>query len=160
MNTIIIRELDGIDIPDNAFMLDLRTREIKDCAGCWACWMKTPGRCAHKDMDDFYTAFLQADKAMFFISVSCDFVSGRLKTLFDRLIPILLPYTSWKTGESIHDPRYERYPDIEVYYQGSFSSEEARNLYEEYVNRVFYQFHCKTIAIEPLGEYIRGGMAI
>jgi len=158
MNTVIIRELADINIPEADFVLDLLTREVRDCTGCWSCWMKTPGRCAFKDLDDFYTAFLRADKAMFFIGVSCDFVSGRLKTLFDRLIPHALPYTTWKTGESIHEPRYERYPDVEVYFQGAFSCEDARQLYVDYVKRVFYHFHINIIAVKPVGEYIHGGV--
>ena len=160
MRTVVISEVDSIHIPGNTFMLDLNARAIKDCAGCWSCWQKTPGRCAFKDLDDFYTAFLQADKAVFFIGASCDFVSGRLKTLFDRMIPHYLPYTSWKTGESMHLPRYERYPDVEVYYQGAFSSESARHLFEEYLARVFYQFHIKRAVIKPLGGYEQCGVAI
>lgn len=160
MKTVVISEVDGIRIPEKTFVLDLNMREIKDCAGCWTCWQKTPGRCAFKDLDDFYTAFLHADKAVFFTGVSCDFVSGRLKTLFDRMIPHYLPYTSWKTGESMHVPRYDRYPDIEVYYQGTFSSGDAQQLYEEYLARVFYQFHIKRTVIKPLGEYEQDGVAI
>jgi len=160
MKTVVIREVDGIDIPDAAFVLDLNRREIRDCAGCWSCWQKTPGRCAFKDLDDFYTAFIQADKVVLLIGVSCDFVSGRLKTLFDRLIPHFLPYTTYKTGESMHVPRYDHYPDIEVFYQGTFSSEEARRLYEEYLDRVFYQFHIQKTIIKPVEEYIQGGAAV
>lgn len=160
MKTIVICEVDGIHVPDSAFVLDLNVREIKDCAGCWSCWQKTPGRCAFKDLDDFYTAFLQADKAVFFINVSCDFVSGRLKTLFDRMIPHYLPYTAYKTGESMHLPRYDRYPNVEVYYKGAFSSDKARQLYEEYLARVFYQFHITNTRIRPANEYTQDGVAV
>lgn len=160
MKPVVISELDGVRIPDNIFRLDLNVREIRDCAGCWSCWQKTPGRCAFKDLDDFYAAFLQADKAIFFIGVSCDFVSGRLKTLFDRMIPHYLPYTTHTTGESMHEPRYDRYPDVEVYYQGTFSNDEARQLYEEYLARVFYQFHIKKTVIKPMGNYVQGGVAV
>ncbi len=160
MKTVVIYEAGGVHIPDSTFVLDLNAREIRDCTGCWSCWKKTPGRCAFHDLDDFYAAFLQADRVVLFAGVSCDFVSGRMKTLFDRMIPHYLPYTSYKTGESMHVPRYDRYPDIEVYYQDTFSSHEARQLYEEYLARVFYQFHVKRTLIKPADAYVQGGIAI
>lgn len=151
MKTAIVRELEHIpDHPDAFHVLDLVEQEVRDCTGCWTCWQKTPGRCAFHDLDAFYKAFLQADRVIFYIGVSCDFVSGRIKTLFDRMIPHYLPYTGYKTGESMHVPRYDRYPDVEVYYDGSFSDEESRQLYEEYLARVFYQFHIPKARIQPL----------
>lgn len=161
MKTVVIREIEKVTIPnDTIFELDLTEHKIKDCMGCWSCWQKTPGQCAFHDLDDFYRAFLQADKAVFYTGVSCDFISGKLKTLFDRMIPHYLPYTSYKTGESMHVPRYERYPDVEVYYRGSFSDDEAKKLYEEYLTRVFYQFHIQNIHIQPLSEHIEKEVAI
>lgn len=158
MKTIIVNEREHIPVPpdsvpsDVTFVLDLTSREIKDCLGCWTCWMRTPGRCAFHDLDDFYRAYLHADKVIFYIGVSCDFVSGKLKTLFDRMIPHFLPYTNYVTGESMHDTRYEHYPEIEVSYKGVFESREAQILYEEYLNRVFYQFHNHRISIHPENE--------
>ena len=159
MKTVVICEIDGIDTPEADFILDLSAREIKDCTGCWSCWQKTPGRCAIKDLDDFYTAFIGADRVVMFIGVSCDFISGYLKTLFDRMVPHYLPYTVYQTGESMHVPRYERYPDVEIYYRGTFSNSEARQLYEEYLRRATYQFHVKRTVIQPVEAYAKGGTA-
>lgn len=145
--------------PDD-FVLDLQANTIKDCAGCWCCWQKTPGRCAFKDLDEFYKAFLRADKAVFHIGVQNDFVSVTLKSLFDRMIPLYQPYTSFKTGESMHTPRYEHYPDVEVYYHGSFSSNEAQQLFEEYLARVFYQFHIKNARIRPADAFLEKEIAV
>lgn len=152
MKTVWIRELDGIEVPKNEFALDLNAREVHDCIGCWCCWQKTPGRCAFYDLDDFYAAFLAANRAVFFTGVSHDFVSGRLKTLFDRMIPHYLPFTEYSTGESMHLARYDHYPEVEVRYQGKFTDEAAQQLYEEYLHRVFYQFHIPNITIRPMGS--------
>ncbi len=148
MKTVIIRENDAPAPKDADTILDLRQHAVKDCAGCWCCWMKTPGRCAFRDLDDFYRAFLLADKAVFCLDVHQDFVSSRVKTLFDRMIPHYLPYTGYTTGESMHLPRYARYPVAEVVYTGSFSNEEAEALYKDYLHRVFYQFSMKLARIE------------
>lgn len=76
-----------------------------------------------------------------------------MKTLFDRLIPLALPYIKYDTGESMHLPRYEKYPEVEVYYEGEFLSGEEEELYRDYLNRVFYQFHTKLLSVKSVSEY-------
>lgn len=152
MKTVIVREFGDVSLPDS-FLLDLTTHRVRDCVGCWNCWLKTPGRCVHHDLDDFYRAYLGADKVIFFTKVSLGFVSGNLKSLFDRMIPHALPYIGYKTGESMHDARYPRYPDVEVYYEGAFGDEEERKIYEEYLARVFYQFCTKNTTVRPVSCY-------
>lgn len=144
IKTVIIREFDA-ETEHDGFVLDLTQTVPRDCIGCWSCWWKTPGRCVHKDLDDFYQAFLGADKAVFFLRSSMGFVSGNVKTLFDRMIPHFMPYINYKTGESMHDLRYDRYPDVEVYYDGAFACDEERQLFEEYIARVFYQFSMSAV---------------
>ncbi|MFW6288116.1 MAG: hypothetical protein ACOC2J_05125 [bacterium] len=153
MKTIVINECEGFSIPD-VFTFDLNQGQVKDCTGCWTCWWKTPGRCIYKDLNEFYHQYITADKVVFFASVSKGFVSGKIKTLFDRMIPLYLPYTSYKTGESMHVPRYEKYPDIEFYYQGKFETPTGREIFEDYIHRVFYQFHSSNISVKPIEDYM------
>ncbi|MHB1155154.1 MAG: flavodoxin family protein [Eubacteriales bacterium] len=149
MKTVVIREFEGIKVP-NAYEFDLKKVPIHHCIGCWSCWWKTPGRCAFKDLDEFYHEYITADLAVFFAEVTKGFVSGNLKTLFDRMIPLYLPYINYSTGESMHVPRYDKYPDIEFYYNGEFKTDEGRKIFEDYINRVFYQFHSKKITVKPV----------
>lgn len=142
MKTVVIKECGYFDIPCE-YKLDLSEITVKDCIGCWSCWLKTPGRCVHKDLDEFYKAYVEADKVVIFSKVSQGFISGNLKTLFDRMIPLFLPYITYQTGESMHIPRYEKYPEIEFYYQGDFESAEDKEIYEDYIHRTFYQFYSK-----------------
>jgi len=153
MKTVVIKECESITIP-NVFTLDLTKMGVKDCIGCWTCWWKTPGRCIYKDLDEFYHQYIGADKAIIFSKVTKGFVSGNLKTLFDRMIPLYLPYVTYTTGESMHVPRYEKYPDIEFYYDGEFETAEGRQIFVDYINRVFYQFYSKNITIKPIEEFI------
>lgn len=77
-----------------------------------------------------------------------------MKSLFDRMIPLYLPYTTYSTGESMHVTRYENYPDIEFYYEGDFLTEDARGIYEDYIHRVFYQFYSKHIIVKPIEAFV------
>ena len=149
MKRVVIREWGEFDIPCQ-YTLDLRSTTVKDCTGCWSCWLKTPGKCIHKDLDEFYKAYLDADKVIIFSKVSHGFISGNLKTLFDRMIPNFLPYITYKSGESMHIPRYEKYPEIDVYYQGDFASIEDKKIYEDYIYRAFYQFYSKCETVKPI----------
>lgn len=152
MKIVVIRECSEFEIPCQ-YILDLRSTTVRDCIGCWSCWLKTPGRCVHKDLNEFYKAYLDADKVIIFSKVSHGFVSGNLKTVFDRMLPLFLPYITYKTGESMHLPRYEKYPEIEVYYQGDFPSIEDKKIYEDYIYRTFYQFYSKCEIVKPIPEF-------
>lgn len=151
MKIVVIQECGEFEVPCQ-YILDLRVTKIKDCIGCWSCWVKTPGKCINNDLDEFYKAYLEADKVIIFSKVSQGFISGNLKTIFDRMIPLFLPYITYETGESMHVPRYSKYPEIEVYYQGDFSSIEDRKIYEDYIYRTFYQFHSKCEIVKPITQ--------
>lgn len=157
MKTIVIKE--GMDISiENAYNFDLSKIDIAPCVGCWSCWWKTPGKCTKKDLNEFFHEYITSDKAVYFAKVTQGFVSGNLKSLFDRMIPLYLPYTTYKSGESMHVKRYEKYPDIEFYYYGEFATEDGRKIFEEYIGRVFYQFYSKNIIVKPFKEFhLKGG---
>lgn len=152
MKKIVVRECGEFEFPCE-YMLDLTKSEIKDCVGCWSCWIKNPGRCVHNDLDAFYKAYVNADKVIIFSQVTQGFVSGRMKTLFDRMLPLFLPYISYSSGESMHLPRYEKYPEVEVYYQGNFSSKEEEKIYVDYIHRTFYQFYSQCKTVKPISQF-------
>ena len=99
-------------------------------------------------MDDFYRAYLHAECVTFFLAASKGFVSSRFKTAMDRMIPLFLPYTAYHTGESMHVKRYERYPDIRIFYGGDLRNDKEDQLFVDYLHRCFYQFHSSHIDIK------------
>lgn len=152
MKTVIITE--GIDIPVGGnCIFDLKQMAVKTCCGCLACWLKTPGRCISKELDSFYHHYIMADYAIYFAKVKKGFVSSELKTFFERMLPLYLPYISVKTDECMHVPRYNHYPDIEFYYEGEFETDREREVFENYIKRTFYQFYSKLIVVKPLEAY-------
>lgn len=152
MKTIVVKEF-GNHAIESIYELDLSKNVIKDCCGCWSCWWKTPGRCINKDLDEFYTKYLEADKVVIFSKVTKGFVSGNLKTLFDRIIPLFIPYVEVSTGESRHVPRYEKYPAIEFYYEGKFETKNGKDIFEDYIYRTFDMFESKNVTVKPIAEY-------
>lgn len=155
MKTVVIKECTNITV-GNAYTLDLSKMEVTQCVGCWSCWWKTPGKCVFNDLNKFYHEYITADKAIYFAKVSKGFVSSNMKSLFDRMIPLYLPYTTYKTGESMHVKRYEKYPDVKFYYDGQFETRDDCEIFKDYINRVFYQFYSKNILVKPVGDFIEG----
>jgi multimeric flavodoxin WrbA len=148
MKSFIVNEY-PVPIPEGAASFDLSNRELKHCIGCFSCWLQTPGRCVHRDLDEFYKGYLGADHVTFYVDVSQGFVTSNMKALIDRMIPFVLPYISWKTGESLHVPRYTCYPSVEILYRGEFlpGEEEA---FIAYWNRSMYMMFAPEITLRRL----------
>lgn len=147
MKTLIVKEFD-VAIPGEAAVLDLSQTELKQCLGCWSCWWTTPGRCVHKDLDEFYRNFLAADRVYIYCNAPQGFVSANVKAMIDRMIVFVLPYISWDKGESSHVARYETYPAVTVVYRGEFlpGEEEA---FVAYWQRTLDMLFVKDIVIRP-----------
>jgi multimeric flavodoxin WrbA len=77
---------------------------IKPCAGCFTCWLKTPGICSQKD--DMAEILKWFDIADVIILASPLYVFGftaQMKTVLDRLIPTIECYIATnERGESYH----------------------------------------------------------
>ena len=122
-------------------IINVDTSLLKDCIGCWDCWVKTPGVCIHKDiMKEIYSAFINSDIALYMLDTACGFISGSSKTLIDRLIALYHPYIRLVKGEMTHFPRYEKYPKISFFYDDSNLSNEEKEALKNYLGRTIYQF--------------------
>jgi multimeric flavodoxin WrbA len=67
--------------------------QVKPCLGCFACWVKTPGQCAQKDDVAVVLARLAAaDVVVLATPVYVDGMTGPMKTLLDRFIPLIEPF--------------------------------------------------------------------
>lgn len=151
MRTIFIRDCTNSSV-QGATIFDLQETKINNCIGCWSCWWKTPGVCIYKDLEAFYRGYVNADSAVFCVKLNEGFVSSKMKSLLDRMIPLFLPYTSFRDGGTFHTPRYPKYPNVEFYYDYDFKDEESYKIFYDYVYKVFVQFHSPEIKILHVSE--------
>lgn len=80
--------------------------KIDPCLGCFSCWVKTPGECVQKDdMDMLLPKMGQADVLVLASPVYCDGITGPLKNLMDRSIPLALPTFELRQGHCRHPSR-------------------------------------------------------
>jgi multimeric flavodoxin WrbA len=77
--------------------------KINPCQGEMNCWLKTPGECLQKDdMNAIYPKLRQADVIVFAVPVYVDGMPSPMKTLIDRLIPLIEPYVELREGHCRH----------------------------------------------------------
>ncbi len=86
-----------------------RNLKINPCQGRFVCWLKTPGKCIHQDdMDMLLPRIDQADILVLATPLYVDGVSGPLKNLMDRILPLALPHFELRDGHCRHPRRKKR----------------------------------------------------
>jgi len=87
---------------------------LEYCIGCYTCWVRTPGKCIHKDKDRMVAmldSFNSADLVVFGTPLYHFTMSGIMKTFLDRTIPRfepwLIPHNS-VLGVSGHPERFKK----------------------------------------------------
>lgn len=92
---------------------------IKNCIGCFSCWIKTPGQCIIKDKYQEMGKILAGATQ---VTVISNLVYGGyspfVKNVLDRSIPYLLPFFRTINNESHHKQRYQNTFSLSVYFYG------------------------------------------
>lgn len=84
---------------------------IKQCAGCFSCWFRTPGKCVfHDDMPPLLDKVIDADLVIYATPLYSASMTGLIKNFLDRLLPMILPFFVENpdlNGCTRHPLRYE-----------------------------------------------------
>ncbi|AKB81668.1 iron-sulfur flavoprotein [Methanosarcina barkeri 3] len=85
-----------------------RKLNISPCTGEFNCWLKTPGKCyQNDDMNILYPKIDAADVIVFATPVYVDGVTGPMKNLMDRIIPLVQPFFELRDDHCRHPLRGE-----------------------------------------------------
>lgn len=93
----------------------LHEKEIRSCIGCFKCWDTTPGICSGVKDDDaepIKERIIKSELVVFLTPLTFGGYSSELKKIIERMLGILQPGFTRKSGESHHLKRYERYPSL------------------------------------------------
>lgn len=105
--------------------LILRNMDIKQCLGCWGCWVKTPGECLVKDDTvNIRREFITSDLVLMVSPIIMGFTSALLKKATDKLIPLIHPYNAIRNNEIHHLKRYDKYPYLGLLIKKSKDTDE------------------------------------
>jgi len=108
-NTALILEpfLDGLrDAGAEVELFYTKKLNINPCQGEFNCWLKTPGKCHQEDdMQMLHPKLRAADVWVMASPVYVWGVTGPLKNLMDRIIPLVEPFVYLRDGHCSHPLR-------------------------------------------------------
>ena len=89
-------------------IVDIYKLNIRECLGCFACWGKTPGKCAiTDDMTEILQKILCADVVIWSFPLYYFSLPSRLKMVIDRQLPLALPFMEGDASAGGHRSRYD-----------------------------------------------------
>lgn len=122
---VIIHDLDSEqfktlfpNISQNTYVISDNSL-IRNCIGCFGCWIKTPGKCVIKDgYENMGEILSQSDNVVIICKCCYGGYSPFVKNVLDRSISYLLPFFKTKNSETHHKPRYKNRFQLSVYFYG------------------------------------------
>jgi len=122
--------------------IELRTKKIAPCNGCFHCWIKTPGICIiNDDGREVTKKFIQSDLVILLTPLTLGGHSSELKKALDRSISIMLPYFTKINGKTHHKKRYKYYPKLLALGILPKPDSEAERIFKDLVKRNSYNSH-------------------
>lgn len=79
--------------------------KINPCQGEFNCWLKTSGQCFQKDDMQMLYPKLRADVLVLATPLYVDGMSGPMKNLIDRMVPLAHPFLELRNGHCRHPAR-------------------------------------------------------
>jgi multimeric flavodoxin WrbA len=123
-------------------VVTLRERRIGNCAGDLFCWIRSPGQCnTDDDNRAIAAATVRSDLLVFLTPVTFGGYASELKKALDHQIQILKPGFTRIAGETHHQKRYARYPDVLAVGWLDRPDEAAEALFASLVGRYALNFH-------------------
>ena len=141
----------------------LTDRKIGHCIGCFACWLKTPGKCVIKDdMEELLEKF-KADIIVFASPLYVDNVTGIMKDFMDRTLPRLEPHIGKdENGECKHPVRTGHTPGIVFISNCGFTGMEHFQVLHLLIKRIARNMGSEILAeiYRDEGEILRNPMLV
>jgi putative sterol carrier protein/FMN-dependent NADH-azoreductase len=119
-------------------VVHLRTKDVKNCIGCFTCWTKTPGVCVIKDdmTAELFPKWAASDLVVYASPLYYFGVNAEMKTFVERTLPALQPF--FEIGHGVtHHPWRIRHPKVVVLSVAGFPEYSVFDLLSQWVRFVF-----------------------
>ena len=135
-------------------VFNLASMNLQQCIGCWSCWWKTPGLCAHNDdANDIFKNFVNTDFVIFASPIIAGFTSALLKKITDRLVVLLHPYIQIVEDECHHRKRYDKYPTFGlILKKEDKTDDEDIEIIRTIYDRFAINFHSKQLFLKTIDK--------
>ena len=104
---------------------DLTKCNIKNCIGCFSCWVKSPGKCIIRDdAIKIYTLLAQSEHLIYISKVKYGCYDTKMKTYLERTIPIQQAFIRLYHNETHHVQRNVAYKKAIIIAYGNIEDAE------------------------------------
>jgi len=112
IQNILIEELEDVGWTPEPILL--HQANIRGCLGCFKCWDTTPGLCIQQkdEAPGIVKKFIRSGLVVFLSPLTFGGYSSELKKIIERMLGLLQPGTTIRSGETHHLKRYESYPSL------------------------------------------------
>ncbi|OPY77278.1 MAG: 2-amino-4-deoxychorismate dehydrogenase [Syntrophorhabdus sp. PtaU1.Bin058] len=135
-------------------IIHLRTKNIKNCIGCFTCWTKTPGVCVIRDdmTGELFPKWAGADLVVYATPLYHFGINAAMKTFVERTLPALQPFFETKGGATSH-PWRVRPPKAVVLSVAGFPEHSVFDLLSQWV-RFIYSGILVAEIYRPAAEFL------
>ena len=118
--------------------VNLREKTIRYCAGCFACWTKTPGVCLHKDdmTRELFPKWLEADLVVYASPLYHFHLNAAMKTFVERTLPVLQPFFQEGDTHTQH-PLRRKHPSVVFLSVAGFPEDEIFDQLSAWVQFIY-----------------------
>lgn len=133
----------------------LREKQVKNCAGCYTCWTKTPGVCIHKDdmTRELYPQWLESDFVVYASPLYHFTVNATMKAFIERTLPVLQPFFEERGNRTVH-PLARKHPAVAILSVAGFPEDSVFDQLSSWANFVFSEGLVAEI-YRPGAEFMR-----
>jgi multimeric flavodoxin WrbA len=122
----------------------LREQKIGNCAGDFFCWVRSPGMCnVDDDNREIAAAVAASDLMVYLTPVTFGGYSSALKRMVDHQIQNISPFFANIDGETHHQKRYNKYPDMLVLGWMDGPDADAEAVFRNLIARNAINFYAK-----------------
>lgn len=158
--TVIISDIKDIAVTKNDNVkLITDNGKIKNCIGCFGCWVKTPGQCVIKDGYENTGALLgKCDRLIIVNECTYGGYSPFVKNVLDRAISYISPHFATRNNEMHHKRRYSNVIGITACFYGGDITEAEKSTAQEIVraNSVNYDGNVDGVLFFGSADEVRG----
>jgi len=146
--TLLSSVIDGMESQGAEVETIILSRQnIKECTGCWSCWMRTEGECIFKDdMADLAVKLQEADVIIYAFPVYVDGVPGIVKNFLDRQTQNMHPYMIPGISRTRHPRRVSKEQYYVVFSTCGFPEIETFDPIISHFDAISHQYHVPVIS--------------
>ncbi|MCP4134704.1 MAG: flavodoxin family protein [bacterium] len=146
----LTRELEKND--HTVTVYDLKKMNIKSCTGCFGCWVKTPGECVlADDVREVLKSYVHSNLILLASPLAMGFTSSLLRSVQEKFIPLILPFTKIINHELHHPARYDSLPLMGLVYEKEADTDsEDLTILEDLHHRAAINAHSKLVLFKGI----------